>query len=392
MFGLIFWASAVFIFYVYIGYPLAIALLGRLSKPSFYSSNFHPSVTLLFAAHNEEKVLAEKLENCLALEYPRELLQILIVDDGSTDQTVEIAKSYTNQGVELISSLTRRGKLSAQTDALPYVRGEIVLFSDADNFYPSNVLQMVAKYFSIAEIGCVSGGRNVIGGETLLGGSESLYWKYEEFIKLQESRIGNCVGVAGDLLAVRRSLYVPPPLGIINDDFYTGLSVIKQGYRVVYAPDARSYHPVAGTELGEIERRARMVAGRYQAIFSAWKMLPWQNPIAVWQIFSHKYFRPLIPFAMIIALISNFLALFSDGSFNKPSWLMLSSPYQWILLVLQLLFYLSAWIGSRYKFRGAIGKLMYMATFLVNSNAAALRGFYRYITSKQTVMWKKAAR
>jgi hypothetical protein len=135
-----------------------------------------------------------------------------------------------------------------------------------------------------------------------------------------------------------------------------------------------------------------MVAGRYQAIFSAWKMLPWQNPVAVWQIFSHKYFRPLIPFAMIIALVSNLLALFSDGSFNKHSWLMLSSPYQWILLVLQVLFYLSAWIGSRYKFRGAIGKLMYMATFLVNSNVAALRGFYRYITSKQTVVWKKAAR
>ncbi len=227
-----------FIFYVYAGYPLAIALLAYLAKPPIYTSGYSPVITLIFAAHNEEKVLAKKIRNCLELDYSRDRLQILIVDDGSTDRTAELAKSHADQGVELISFPARRGKLSALTDASKYTRGEIILFSDADNFYSSNVLQVLMRYFSDPKVGCVSGGRNVI-GETLLGTSESLYWRYEEFIKLQESRIGNCVGVAGDLLAVRKSLYAPPPLGIVNDDFYTGLSVIKKGYRVVYAPDAK---------------------------------------------------------------------------------------------------------------------------------------------------------
>lgn len=391
MFGIVFWISIVFIMYVYVGYPALITLLARFTKSAAYSSGHRPSVTLFFAAHNEESVLAKKLENCLALDYPRSLLQILVVDDGSTDRTSEVARSYEGRGVELVSFPQRRGKLSALTDALKHARGEVILFSDADNFYSSDVLLALVKYFSDPSIGCVSGGRNVL-GETHLGSAESLYWKYEEHIKMQESRLGSCVGVAGDLLAVRKSLYVPPPQGIINDDFYTGLSVIKQGYRVIYASDARSSHPVAGSEIGEVERRARMVAGRYQAIFSGWKLLPWRNPIAVWQIVSHKYFRPLIPFAMTIALISNLLAFSSVGSIGGPAWLVLADPFRWILVSAQLAFYLLAWMGSRFKFHGIVGRALYLPTFLVNSNAAALSGLYRYMTSKQTVVWKKTAR
>jgi poly-beta-1,6-N-acetyl-D-glucosamine synthase len=391
MFGIIFWLSVTFIFYVYAGYPILIGLLARYIKLPVYASDHRPRVTLLFAANNEEKVLAKKLENCLALDYPRASIQILVVDDGSIDGTAAIARSYEDRGVELVSIPERRGKLSALTDALKCVRGEIILLSDADNFYPSDVLIVLARYFSDPKIGCVSGGRNVI-GETLLGKAESLYWKYEEYIKLQESRLGSCVGVAGDLLAVRKSLYVPPPQGIINDDFYTGLRILKQGYRVVYAPDARSLHPVAGSEEGEMERRARMVAGRYQAIFSAWHVLPWRNPVVVWEIVSHKYFRPLVPFAMLLALVANLLAFLPYGSGFGPGWLVLSGPYRWVILSIQVIFYFFAWIGSRYKFSGVVGRVLYLPTFLVNSNAAALKGFFRYMTSKQTVVWEKAAR
>ena len=391
MFGILFWVSVVFVLYVYVGYPALITLLARVVKPLTYQPDFRPTLTLFFAAHNEEKVLDRKLQNCLALDYPRSLLQILLVDDGSSDRTAEIARCHATHGVELVSFSQRRGKLSALTEALKQVRGEIILFSDADNFYTADTLRTLVKYFSNPRIGCVSGGRNVI-GETHLGHAEGLYWKYEEYIKRQESRAGSCVGVAGDLLAVRRSLYVPPPQGIINDDFYTGLTVIKQGYRVVYAPDARSSHPVAGSEMGEVERRARMVAGRYQAIFSGWTMLPWRNPVAVWQIISHKYFRPLVPFAMIAAMLANLLAYSPYGRISGPDWLVLAEPFRGLLLLIQLTFYLLAWIGSRFKFRGFVGKALYLPTFLVNSNAAALSGFYRYLTSKQTVVWKKTAR
>lgn len=392
MLGILFWLSAFVVFYVYAGYPILIAVLARLRRPLLCSPGYYPSVTIIFAANNEEKVIARKLENTLALDYPREKLQILVADDGSLDQTVEIVKNFQDQGIELTGFPERRGKLAALNDTINNARGDIILFSDADNFYPPDALKEAVKYFQFPLIGAVSGGRNVI-GESSLGNAEGLYWKYEEFIKRQESRFGNCVGVAGDLLAIRRSLFTPPPIGIINDDFYMALSILKQGYRVVYAPEARSYHPVAGTEQGEMERRARMVAGRYQVIFSAWHMLPFQNPIALWQVFSHKYLRPLVPFAMILAFLASlFSLLFGPPKLNGPAWLVLASPYDRISFVLQLLFYAAAFLGMRIKTRGLLGKFLYLPTFLVNSNLAALRGFYRYISSNQTVVWKKAAR
>jgi len=388
MLGIVFWVSAALVFYVYAGYPTLIFLFARLRKSVNHLIDFEPKVTLLFAAYNEEKVIGEKIKNCLAIEYPRERLQILVADDGSTDRTVEIVKSFGSEHVDLVCNSPRRGKLFTLNDAMREARGEIVLFSDADNFYPPNALSETMKYFSDPSIGAVSGGRNVIGSNAL-GNAESLYWKYEEFIKKQESRLGNCVGVAGDLLAIRRNLYVTPPPSIINDDFYIALSIIKQGYRVVYAPEARSYHPVAESELGEIERRTRMVAGRYQTIFSAWNMLPFSKPAVVWQIISHKYLRPLVPFAMIFMLLANVVALSWGSKLSGPPLLVLQVPYNWVLFFMQLAFYFLAWLGGNHKFRGVFGEILYLPTFLVNSNIAALRGFYRYMTSKQSVMWKK---
>jgi cellulose synthase/poly-beta-1,6-N-acetylglucosamine synthase-like glycosyltransferase len=391
MAGIIFWLSVAMIFYVYIGYPVLIAIFAQLRRPLIYLADYFPTVTLIFAAHNEEKSILKKLENTLQLDFPKDKLQVIVADDGSTDGTAEIVRSFENAGIELISFKIRRGKLAALNDAIQNAYGEILLFSDADNFYSPDAVKMAVKYFQNSEVGAVSGGRNVI-GETSLGGAEGLYWRYEEFIKRMESQFGSCVGVAGDLLAVRRSLFTAPPQGIINDDFYMGLSVLKQGYRVVYAPEARSYHPVAESESGEVERRARMVAGRYQMIFSAWRVLPFRNPAALWQIISHKYMRPLVPFAMIVAFIMNISAVLFTPAALTPGWLFLTYPYNLVFLSLQIIFYGLALVGMRVKLRGLLGRIIYIPAFLVNSNLAALRGFYRYLSSAQTVMWKKASR
>jgi poly-beta-1,6-N-acetyl-D-glucosamine synthase len=388
MIGIVFWISALMIVYVYAGYPLFITLFAQLRRRTDQWQPIVPTVTLLFAAHNEEKVISQKLENSLALNYPRERLQILVVDDGSTDQTAAIVKAYQNQGVKLIHDPNRRGKLSAINSAITFAANEIILFSDSDNFYPVDTVHEIVKYFSDPSVGAVSGGRNVI-GDNSLGSAEGLYWKYEEHIKLQESRVHSCVGVAGDLLAIRRELYIAPPPNIINDDFFTALSIIKQGYRVIYAPKARSYHPVASSEKGEMERRARMIAGRYQAMFLAWQMLPFQRPVVLWQVISHKYLRPLVPFAMILMLLTNILVLFDQDSGSMPAWLALNPPYAMLFLTLQLVFYSLALLGKRHKQMGPLGKLLYLPTFLFNSNMAALFGLYRYMSNRQTVMWKK---
>lgn len=391
MFGILFWLSILAVVYVYAGYPALVYIVSKLFGCPAKSAPIVPFVTLLFAAHNEEKVIQKKLENTLALDYPSGKLQILVVNDGSIDRTAEIVRLYTERGVQLVDSPHRKGKLAALRDARKECRGEIVLLSDADNFYPPNAIRETVKYFFDEKVGAVSGGRDVIGGSAL-GSAEGLYWRYEEFIKRHESNFGSCTGVAGDLLAVRQHLYASPPPNIINDDFFTALNVLRQGYRVIYSPGARSAHPVANTEREEMERRARMVAGRYQAMFVFWRHLPWKHPVALWQVVSHKYMRPLVPLFMIAAFALNMLAVIFSQPSGTLGWAFLSHPFNWVSLSLQILFYLLAWVGRKRKFKGFIGLAVYIPAFLVNSNLAALQGLFRYMTTGQSVMWKKAAR
>ncbi len=388
MAGILFWLCVAFVLYVYAGYPVLITLLARLRPQRTASLSELPSVTLLIAAHNEEKVIAAKLENSLSLDYPRGRLQILVANDGSTDRTAEIVQSYADRGIEMWSVMPRGGKMNAINGAIREARNEIVLFSDADNLYEPNTVLEIVKPFADPSVGGVSGARIVIGSHAL-GKAEALYWKYEEHIKRAESRVESCVAVAGDALAVRRDLYLPPPPSTINDDVFILLGVLKQGYRFAFAPAARSAHPATDTEQGEIERRARMVAGRYQTMFSGFRMLPIRNPVAVWEIVSHKYLRPFVPLLVIVAMIANVVAFVWPSPLLAPTWLVLGPPFVWITLALEACFFLLAGLGSITRFPGMLGKVLYVPTFVLNSNFAALKGFYRYFAARQPVFWTR---
>jgi cellulose synthase/poly-beta-1,6-N-acetylglucosamine synthase-like glycosyltransferase len=395
--GFIFWFSVGGILYVYLGYPLLATLLARLRpKPAPYPPAA-PSVTLLVAAYNEEELIAQKIENCLALDYPGDCLQILVAADGSTDRTAEIVRGYASRGVELNYAPPRRGKMAAINRAMSVVRHEILVFSDANNMYQKDTLCELVGPFADPSVGAVSGAKHILKGDGALGESEGLYWKYESFVKKQETRLGTCTGVSGEILALRRSLFRPCPDGIINDDFSMALEVVHQGYRVVYAPQARSFERVSPTAKDEIARRTRIIAGRYQVMANALHSLPWKRPLVVWQVISHKFLRPLVPFWMILALLANLAALAvspPDGMQANAllSWLFLAAPVNWIFLILQLDFYLTAWAGNRLQGQKGIGKLLYLPAFLVNSNAAALFGLFRYLTGKQVAAWQRVAR
>jgi cellulose synthase/poly-beta-1,6-N-acetylglucosamine synthase-like glycosyltransferase len=388
--GLLFWLSVLLIVYVYLGYPLMLSLLAKLRrKPAGYSSHL-PTVTLLIAAYNEQDVIASKLENTLALDYPSDKLQVLVAADGSDDRTPEIVKSFEARGVELSYQPERRGKMAAINRAMPRVRHEIVLFSDANNLYNQDTLRELVKPFSDPGVGAVSGSKNMLGSGDTLTNADSLYWRYESYIKLQETRLGSCTGVSGEILAVRYNLYRTPPDRVINDDFFIALGVLRQGYRLVYMPSARSFERSSLTEKDEAVRRSRIVAGRYQAMFMSAQLLPWRNPLLVWQIVSHKFMRPLVPLAMIVAFLSNLLA-FAFPSPGKGI-LSLSRPYDWILLLLQLSFYAFAWLGHVLKGKGRLAKVLYIPTFLVNSNFSALHGLIAFLTGRQTTLWQRARR
>ncbi|MBT7782107.1 MAG: glycosyltransferase family 2 protein, partial [Anaerolineae bacterium] len=288
IFAILFWTSIFLIFYAYFGYPLSVWFLARFKKQKRDDEKYEPSVTLLIAAHNESIAISTKLENALALDYPREKLQILVTNDGSEDGTDEIVRSFADKGVEMVSGEQRQGKMMALKRGMKAARGEIIVMSDATNAYSPNTIKALVAPFVDVKVGIASGAKFIPKGDGVLGSSESLYWKYESWIKKEETKLGNCINVTGEIYAFRKALFGSPPDSIINDDFYMMMNIFKQGFRVVYTPEARSWERVSQTAADEVERRARINAGRYQAMAMSPKFLPYDRPLLVWQIISHK--------------------------------------------------------------------------------------------------------
>lgn len=394
MSGRLFWFCVATIGYTYVGYPALLTILARLrpAHPFPLLTNL-PTVTLLIAAYNEQNVIAAKLENSLALDYPRDRLQVLVAADGSDDATPEVVARFADQGVELSYRPERAGKMAAILRALPQARGDIVVLSDANNFYNTGALRALVAPFADPHVGAVSGAKVIAKGDGALGDSEGLYWKYESYIKRQETRLGSCTGAVGEIMAVRRFLLdrpMPPEARLMADDLFLALQVLKQGYRVVYAPAARSVERVSSSTRDERERRARIVAQRFVMMRFSHKVLPWSHPLLVWQIVSHKYLRPLVPLAMIGALIANLAAVARPAA--RGGLAHLTYPSNVIMLALQALFYGLAWLGGRSEPRGRLGKVLYIPAFLVNGNRAALIGLYRFLTGRHTSLWRRVQR
>lgn len=392
IFGVIFWLCVFLIGYVYVGYPLIIAFLARLKRRKPEYPLITPQVSMLIAAYNEERVIGEKIENTLALEYPADCLQIVVAVDGSDDRTVEIVQSFVDRGVELSYHSLRNGKAAAINRAIPLLKHEIIVFSDANNLYAKDAMLELVKPFSDPKVGAVTGSKLILDDPDAHAKADSLYWRYESAIKQNESRLGSCTGVAGEILAIRKALYQPPPREVINDDFFIGMNVLRQGYRLVYAAESHSFERSSLTERDEAIRRSRIVAGRYQAMLMADQLLPWQNPLLVWQIVSHKFMRPLVPLMMIIAFLVTVAACIWQLPAMQFGWLYLAQPYNVIFLLAELLICALAYFGNSLKHMGIIGKILYIPTFLVNSNLAAILGLYSFFTGKQTSLWRRARR
>ena len=392
MLASLFWLSVFLIIYTYIGYPVLIALIAKLIPFQSRASGFSdPSVTLLITAYNEEVVIEKKIENSLRLDYPRDRLQIIVAADGSSDRTPEIVVKFHERGVELTHTSLRNGKLAAINRAMAQARGDIVIFSDANNMYDPDAVRKLITPFSDPTVGASTGAKLIIQDGSELSGAEGIYWKYESWIKTNETVLGTCTSSVGEILAIRRELYTSPPSHIINDDYYIVLDLIKRGFRVFYVPEARSFEYISATVRDEMVRRTRMNTGKYQAIFMSYGLLPFNRPVLLWQIISHKYFGAFLPFGFIGALVTNiFLVLLQRDT--STSLLRMSAPYAWTFLSIQLFFYLLAVLGNLVKFQGLLGKLIYLPTYLVNSNIAILRGFYGYISGKQTNIWERVRR
>ncbi len=389
----LFWLSILFVVYTYLGYPLLVYLFSRLqpvAKPQ-EASNL-PVVTLLIAAYNEEKVIAEKLDNSLSLDYPREKLQILVTADGSSDKTADIVQQYAPQGVTLSYIPDRSGKMAAITRAMPLARGEVVVFSDANNMYDSQAIRALVAPYADKNVGATTGAKLIIEDDRQLSSAEGFYWKYESWIKKSETRLSTCTSAVGEMLSIRKELFAPPERAIVNDDRYMVFDLIRRGYRIYYTPQARSHETVSKSAGDEIVRRTRITVGAYQTMAMAAKLLPFDRPMVLWQMLSHKFFRAFVPFAMLLALFSNLALVFWPAQPGPHAFWAIASPFNNIFLALQGMFYAVAVAGNLFPSRGKLGKVLYIPTFLVNSNFAALLGLYSFLTNKNPHLWKRVNR
>lgn len=375
------------VFYVLIGYPLIVVGLGRLvgprSSPAEKEGGELPDVTILVAAYNEASVIEERISNILDLDYPADRLEVLVVADGSDDATVDLVRDFPDDRVAVTFEPARQGKSAALTRAVPLVRSSILVFSDANNTYEPDALLRLVSHFADPEVGAVTGAKRVTPADGAVAAGEGLYWRYESAIKESESRIGSCVAVTGEILAIRADLWQPIPTGVINDDFYIALSVMSADFDVVYEPGAVSWEPPSESVADDRVRRERIVAGRVQAIGMAPRLLPWHRPLVVWQVISHKLLRPFIPALAGLGLLGTGMAVRDSIRSGRGRLLPV------VALIGQTALFVTAAVGRRSSDAGRIPRL---AAYLVDSHRSSVVGSIGYLRGQRTAVWDKVDR
>ena len=306
----IFWLSFLFVVYVYAGYPLLLTVLRRLSHRPVKKQYFQPPVTIIIAAYNERQTIEKKLRNCLSLDYPKSKLQIIASLDGPTDGTEFAVWQYATRGVELVHSKEHRGKSSALNRAMRRATGEIVVFADVRQTFDRSAINELVANFADETVGAAS-------GELLLMDEANeeattdvgLYWRYEKAIRASESDIHSVPGATGAIYAIRRNLFQELPEDTLLDDAAIPLRVVLGGKRAVLDPEAKAYDTVACCPLAEYGRKVRTLAGNYQLLARMPELLsPWRNPI-FFQFLSHKLGRLLVPYALVVLLVTNLFIL-----------------------------------------------------------------------------------
>lgn len=304
----LFWCSAAFVVYTYIGYPLAIWLASKsrpspLSPPSKSNTDrAWPDIAVVVPVFSDGARLARKLENLRSLNYPGRM-RIVVVSDGSTDNTVAIARSAPD--VELVVFAQRKGKPAALNAAMSRVNESIAVFMDVRQVADSRALLHLIPHFRSERVGAVSGTLVHVEPTTTQAASIGLYWRYERWIRMSESRFRSSVGATGAFYAIRRVLWHDLPSDTLIDDFVTPMRVVHQGYDVKLEPRAVIYDELQTRVRGEFKRKVRTLMGNYQAMVREPWLFTAANPIRL-QWLSHKVARLVLPYFLVVMLVSSY--------------------------------------------------------------------------------------
>ena len=307
-----FWASVALIVHTHVTYPLSLAVLARLRRSApgkgYPASDAEPFVSLIIAAHNEERVIEQRVRNALESDYPRELLEVIVASDGSEDRTAELARAA---GADEVLELSRRGKVEAQNAAVLEARGEILAFSDANTAWERDALKHLVASFADPATGYVCGQLRLTGegGEN----QEGSYWRYEMAVRSLESGLGGITAGNGAIYAVRRGAYIEMPSDRSHDLCLPYLTT-KSGRRAVYEPSARASEPIAPTLGSEWERKRRMMNRAWGILLNDGILSPrGYSATYAYEILSHRALRYATPFLHVVALGAN-VALLGEGA------------------------------------------------------------------------------
>lgn len=369
------WSSVCLIAFSYFGYPVILSFLVMISRGAQQAKKeIEPSVTLVIPAHNEEKAIEGKIKNALSLEYPKEKIEILLILDGCTDRTKQIAENFSVRNLRTIEQKPRKGKMAALNLAVSQAHGEIIVFTDANSIYEKDAIRKLVRNFTDEKIGCVCGELKYQ-NESLVGEGEDLYWKYEKFIKTKESQLRSLLVVNGSIYAIRKELFEPVE-ETLADDFVVPMIIAKKRYGLVYEPEAITLEKTAGSTKQGINQKARIISQGLKASFAVGTVIFSSGPLRIFQFLFHKFIRWLAPLFLVIIFAANLF--------------LLSSTFYKITFFGQVLFYSFALFGYLLEERGIKIKIFKVPLYFCVVNLSSAIGLAKFLTGGIKGTWEKA--
>jgi cellulose synthase/poly-beta-1,6-N-acetylglucosamine synthase-like glycosyltransferase len=378
----VFWACTALVVYSYLVYPVvawALArLFGRYLPPPPVPEDDLPALSLLLAAFNEETVIADRLENALATDYPAGKFEVLVGSDGSTDRTAELVRRFADRGVRLFDFAANRGKSAVLNDLVAEAHGKVILMSDANTHVEPGAARKLVRWFRDPHVGAAVG-RLVLTDPRTGRNVDSLYWKYETFLKRCEGRLGALLGANGAIYAIRRGLYEPLPPAVLIDDFVIPLLAKRRtGCAIVYDGEATAAEEAPPGFGCEFRRRTRIGAGAYQSLGMLWPLLSPASGWAAFTFLSHKVLRWAGPLLLIGAFASSLL-LWGDPLY-RALWRTQAGLYLTALLV--------AVAPARYR----VPRLLRVVSMFAILNLALLVGLWRWLFRPSAGTWRRTLR
>ncbi|HYP28473.1 MAG TPA: glycosyltransferase family 2 protein [Blastocatellia bacterium] len=371
----LFWLSIIAIVYTYMGYPAIVWLLARVSRRGVSRAGITPRVSVVIACHNEAKNIEARVENLLALDYPEELLEVIVVSDGSSDLTAEAARRAPSGRVRVFSYEERMGKAIALNVGVEIASGEIIVFADARQRFDRLALRALVANFNDETVGAVSGELIVnAGGRASVGEGVGLYWRYEKWIRRNESRCNSVIGATGAIYAIRREMWQPLPAATILDDVYTPMRIALSGRRVVFEEKALAYDEASETASREFSRKVRTLTGNYQLCQLMPRLLLPTSSL-IFQFHSHKLMRLLVPIFFLLLFAANLVIVAGPAR----------SLFYEAALAAQLAFYCSVLAGGYLLKKNRKARLLNFVYVFSVMNAAALVSLFYFILGKRNV-------